>query len=220
MRCRIAIAGLLFGLTSSAAAQMPSGVKPTFSQIEIEEIIRGGQENLAAVETRREKTLSYKDSEEDSGCREGDCQNGTGFFVNENGSHYNGDHKDGVPSGFGTYVWQDGAKYSGNYSGEFVEGFPSGQGTSYYASGDKYAGEHVNGVPQGQGTYFNSKDGWIYVGDHDEGASHGQGSYYYANGQVYVGSFAYGSFNGFGTAYYPDGEVFYEGMWQDNQPAE
>ena len=52
-------------------------------------------------------------------------------------------------NGYGTYVWDDGGKYIG----ESKNNLSHGQGTLTYADVDKYVGEYKNGVQQGNGTY-------------------------------------------------------------------
>lgn len=61
------------------------------------------------------------------GCVQGDCQNG-----------------------FGRYIFNDGAKYTG----PFRNGLPHGRGTVIYANGERYEGFFAKGSFDGQGTYF------------------------------------------------------------------
>lgn len=61
------------------------------------------------------------------GCVQGDCQNG-----------------------FGKYVFNDGAKYTG----PFRNGFPEGKGTVIYPNGERYEGFMSKGAFEGTGTYF------------------------------------------------------------------
>ncbi len=62
-----------------------------------------------------------------SGCMQGDCQNG-----------------------FGSYIFNDGAKYTG----PFRNGLPEGRGTVVYPSGERYEGFLSKGTFEGMGTYF------------------------------------------------------------------
>ena len=57
-------------------------------------------------------------------------------------------------NGYGTYVWDDGTKYVG----ESKDNLLNGQGTMIWANGKKYVGEFKNNSANGQGTY-NYPDG-------------------------------------------------------------
>jgi len=62
------------------------------------------------------------------GCIEGNCKNGIGTFIYEEGA--------------------------AKYMGEFKDQFPHGTGTCYYANGEKYEGEWNQGSFSGNGTLF------------------------------------------------------------------
>jgi len=64
------------------------------------------------------------------------------------GDKYEGEFKDGLYHGQGTFTYGNGDKYVG----EFKDGLYHGQGTFTFATGDKYEGEYKNGLPDGQGT--------------------------------------------------------------------
>ena len=63
-------------------------------------------------------------------------------------------------NGYGTYVWDDGDMYVG----ESVNNVAHGQGAFTYANGEKYIGEYINNERHGQGT-FTWPDGEKYVGE-------------------------------------------------------
>ena len=64
-------------------------------------------------------------------CMKGDCENGYGTYVWENGDIYVGEHKDGIRYGQGTTTFADGTTYVGEYKNDVRDG----QGTYTYASG-------------------------------------------------------------------------------------
>ena len=92
---------------------------------------------------------------------------------------YEGDFKDGVAEGRGSYTWPNGDVYEGDYKAGVKEGW----GRHTTAAGDVYEGEWRAGVKQGQGkqTWVN---GDVYEGNYSGGVRSGQGTYTYANGRV------------------------------------
>ena len=60
---------------------------------------------------------------------------------------YTGKCKKGLADGKGVSLGTD------KYDGQFKEGFPSGKGTYTWANGDVYAGEWKNGLRSGEGDY-------------------------------------------------------------------
>src|SRR5262249_38915941 len=75
-------------------------------------------------------------------CVFGDCANGTGKFVYNDGGAYEGAFKDGFRNGNGTYVWPGKDRYVGNW----VNGSQDGQGAYYTPDGKlEYAGLWAGG---------------------------------------------------------------------------
>ena len=64
------------------------------------------------------------------------------------GDTYEGEWKNDVIHGQGTYTFANGEKYVGN----FKDGKRHGQGTYTFASGEKYVGNYKDGLKHGQGT--------------------------------------------------------------------
>ena len=62
------------------------------------------------------------------GCQQGDCSDGSGTYVYENGV--------------------------AKYQGEFVDGLPHGEGTCYYNNGERYEGEWAYGSFDGEGVLY------------------------------------------------------------------
>lgn len=109
-----------------------------------------------------------------------------------------------------TVVYGDGGKYEG----ELKDGLKHGVGTYYFANGDKYTGEFAGDLRHGKGSYSYAT-GARYEGEFKEGQRSGSGIYYYPNGDVFQGSFAGGLMNGSGFYTYSGG-VRVQGVWKDD----
>ena len=116
------------------------------------------------------------------GCISGDCANGYGTYVWDNGNKYVGENKDNLAHGQGTLTFGSGDKYVGEFKGDNF----NGQGTLTYTNGNKYVGEFKDMDFNGQGTFtFGEGSEWYgdkYVGGFKIGERHGQGTYSYADG--------------------------------------
>ena len=111
----------------------------------------------------------------------------TGEKINyANGDRYVGEILDGIPHGYGTYIFANGNKYVGN----FKDGKSHGYGTLTYGKGEwegeKYVGNFKDGNMHGYGTYIHA-NGSKYVGEHSLGERHGQGTFTWNNGNKLVG---------------------------------
>jgi hypothetical protein len=115
---------------------------------------------------------------------------------------YSGDVSNGLPDGKGRWTHRDGAQYDG----EFKDGVMSGSGTFIF-KGTKYIGEMEDNVMHGWGRYSDqdSQDSFVYVGEFKEGKFQGWGTYTYADGGKYVGEFSDDDFNGIGYHDFADG---------------
>ncbi len=80
-------------------------------------------------------------------CIEGDCINGKGVFVSDDGIKYEGSFKDGKPHGSGVLYMKNG----GIYRGEFKNGLPDGEGEMIYPDGKTFQGKFKEGNPYGKG---------------------------------------------------------------------
>ncbi len=82
-----------------------------------------------------------------NGCIKGDCHNGHGTFVLDDGSQYSGEWRDGLMHGQGTKTWANGAKYVGEWKDDNM----NGQGTYTWANGNQSSGEWKDGkmLPKG-----------------------------------------------------------------------
>jgi hypothetical protein len=163
-----------------------------------------------------------------SGCVYGDCTDGYGTYVFDDGSRYTGNFKKGLLHGEGTYTTAKAERYTG----AFANGKYNGYGTYYYNDGRVQQGNWLDNIFQGDvkakttgcisgdcvngtGTYVYS-EGHKYVGRFKNGELNGQGSFFFANGDKYVGEFVQSKFNGIGTYTYATGKVE-SGKWSNNQ---
>ena len=96
-----------------------------------------------------------------TGCISGDCANGTGTYIWENGDRYEGGWSNSLCHGHGTYYYQsDGSRFTGQWSNHNRVG----QGTLWFGNGDVYEGEFKRNVPSGKGTYTYA-DGTVENGE-------------------------------------------------------
>lgn len=124
-----------------------------------------------------------------AGCVKGDCMNGYGVFIYDDGARYEGDFLAGKPHGRGILQFANGNKYLGHW----VDSFREGEGRLVFAEGHEYRGSFLRNV------------------------FHGFGVMTYANGDRYEGEFQNGRFHGQGTMYYADGSRL-ESRWEQGVP--
>lgn len=164
-----------------------------------------------------------------SGCIQGDCNNGYGVYSYADGSRYEGHFRSGQPHGKGTFFYPNGDKHTG----EFAYGLAHGQGERLYTDGKRLDGQWLEGgyvqppsrhnttgcqngnCINGFGTYI-FKQGDHYEGSFTNGLPHGNGIVNYANGDRYEGSMINGSFGGYGTYYESNGAI-YQGHWENGK---
>lgn len=96
------------------------------------------------------KSNKFSHKYEDLGCLEGDCYQGFGIYVWNDGSRYEGNFKNGERNGEGIYYYPKGAKFVGNQ----LRGKRHGWGTYHYPSGSKYVGEWKQEVREGKGSIY------------------------------------------------------------------
>ena len=144
-------------------------------------------------------------------CASGNCMNGYGSYLYDNGAVYMGEFKDGDMMGHGIYFYEDGEKYIGNFKyGEY-----EGEGASIKPDGTKYIGEFSDGEFNGLGRLYFS-NGKKYTGHFVEGVKEGYGIFEFTNGQKYMGYFSGDSYNGKGKMIFSNGAV-YSGDFVDNK---
>ena len=162
--------------------------------------------------------------------------NGVSKFF-ENGDHYIGDMKFGLPDGNGTLnTIMDGMGYT--YVGEFKRGKKNGRGNlsskdnkynydggwkddkkygigTLFDNGDKYTGDFVDDKYNGNGTLC-GKNGEIYECEFRDGKPHGLGRVTLVNGDIYIGNFENGKICDQVSIKYKNGES-YDGYYKDNK---
>ncbi|MCF6129559.1 PDZ domain-containing protein [Flavobacterium sp. AS60] len=128
-------------------------------------------------------------------CLEGNCTNGTGTFIDANGT---------------------------TYKGPFKNKKKEGRGESVGVNGDSYVGDWKNDKREGKGTYISKLDpnhivstGWSYTGDWKEDAMTGKGKMTY-NGGFYEGDMLNNLKSGQGKLVTADKTV-YEGNWNNDK---
>lgn len=152
-------------------------------------------------------------------CISGNCEDGYGVYIDDNGNRYSGFFKDGNYNGQGTLIFNGGDVYKGNFKDD---GF-SGKGTYIWGdSGEKYFGHWENGKRQGIGTVSSddgttSTDIWIdddiseneiSSGCVNGDCQTGYGVYVYKDGATYEGYWKKGWFWGEGVYRGADGSVY------------
>lgn len=80
-----------------------------------------------------------------TGCISGDCSQGTGTFIWENGDSYSGAWINGSRTGYGIYSWSSGAYYKGEFKDNLLHGY----GSYYDGSGNNMIGWFVENNYQG-----------------------------------------------------------------------
>ena len=186
------------------------------------------EDSTFVIEEEAEKNLSISvnNSEEkkktdnklnDPKCLSGDCDNGYGTLVFDNGDKYIGNFKKGKFHGKGNFTYGKGSNKGDQYIGEFKNDIESGKGTYTWANGDKYSGTFENGMPHGKGTYDYGEgpnEGDQYVGEFKEGLKAVFGTYTWANGVKYTGEFKNDRITGYGEKKLTYGVL--KGIWKNN----
>jgi len=126
--------------------------------------------------------------------------------------YYEGEVKNGLRHGQGTYTFADGKKYIG----QFKDDEYSGSGTLIQSDGSRYVGQFKDDQFNGPGSYT-WPDFAKYTGQFRNGGFHGQGTYTWPDGKKYVGEWKENRKNGFGVLYFASGVVEKQGIFKDDQ---
>jgi hypothetical protein len=136
-----------------------------------------------------------------------DKYDGYGVLTDE-GGQYQGEWREGLKDGFGTFKLQSGDEYEGSYS----LNRRSGYGVMRYVSGDRYEGNWSKDAYHGEGTLY-SKDGRVYAGWYSEGRGSSYGHFTTPDRHIYQGELSCGRFHGNGRLFYADLTLRYDGSW-------
>ncbi|KPA12677.1 hypothetical protein MHK_007119 [Candidatus Magnetomorum sp. HK-1] len=102
----------------------------------------------------------------------------------KDGTEYIGETSNGIPNGYGKFIWPDGDKYEGHIK----DGKSEGNGTYWKKNGIKFQGIFKNGQLNGDGILI-YPDGLSYEGNFKNGIPHGHGTMLYTNGTKFIGEF-------------------------------
>lgn len=142
--------------------------------------------------------------------------NGAGIFTSLRGDRYEGDWEQGEKHGNGRYVYPDGSSYSGSFEANKKHGF----GIFTWEDGTEYRGHWNEGEPHGEGELVLT-DGQRLEGQYENGiVVDGSGIFIYENGDRYVGQWRDGERNGNGILFNVEGDIMFAGAWQDDEPTE
>ena len=149
--------------------------------------------------------------------------------VYEDNTRYEGQKRNNMRNGTGTYVFQNGYVYKGNWKDDEMHGF----GTMYVNGKVLYEGEWRNNHFHGRGLLYNLERQealnqscasnldhihltWDrYEGEFYHGMRHGSGTLFYSNGDFFFGDFKNGTIHGKGS-YTKPGVYKVAAVWENN----
>ena len=131
-------------------------------------------------------------------------------YIFEDGE-YEGEIKEGLPHGKGSYKYKNGDEYVG----EFKNGYFDGNGEHTTKKGEKYSGQFKKGKREGNGI-CKRLNGEEYCGYWKDNKKDGKGKYIFSNGDFYQGEFKEDMFHGQGTLFYSSGNKTI-GTWKNNK---
>lgn len=144
-----------------------------------------------------------------AGCVTGDCDDGYGRYVFDNGDMYEGQWSDGEYSGYGVYVWANGSAHGGVWKNNKRDGLAT------VVSSDKQfvAWEWSDDQPS---NFFMIVEDEVEEGCVEGDCENGYGTRKYGNG-MYSGHFKDGRRSGFGTYTFNEGGNKFSGSWINGQ---
>jgi hypothetical protein len=189
--------------------------------------IKNSPDTIQLVVTRQGKKMEFKLTKADRStylniCLEGNCINGKGTFVTEEGNTYTGLFKNGKREGIGKLTSPLGSLYEGDwknnmrdgkgnyigntnpgiinvsaftYVGDWKKDSMTGKGVITYFGGSYYVGEVYQNYRQGQGKLV-LLDSSSYDGFWQLDKQHGKGVQVKANGDKLTGNFVNGRLEG------------------------
>jgi hypothetical protein len=126
--------------------------------------------DMSATDPEEESARSLAKSSGKKGCIKGDCVNGFGVYVYENGDIYTGNFRDDLREGDGSFLYENGEVFKGQYAKDLR----NGKGIYKFKNGDNFAGEFIKGEIADSGIYT-FKDGKVLNGNFENNGSSGSG---------------------------------------------
>ena len=168
-------------------------------------------------------------SKKDWVCVEGNCLNGIGKRVWEDGGYEKGTWRNGRLNGKGEQFFGKTSDFAGDtYYGEFKEDNYEGKGTYLDVSiGATYIGDFKDSKPNGFGIItFDSNSKFAnqyYKGEWKKGGKNGYGTELFgtkgkSRNDKYIGQWKDDKMDGTGKYFYWSNGTSYEGQWQNNLP--
>ena len=146
------------------------------------------------------REVTYSDGSIYRGAMRGIQLHGKGEYTSK-AFKYEGEFKEGLKQGQGTYEWDSGLRYEG----EFDADRPNGKGKFLFPNGDVYEGDVKAGVVAGRGIYV-TKGGDRIEGSFADGRANGSGIYRFASGDRYEGDMVAGEPRGKGRYFTKSGD--------------
>lgn len=151
-------------------------------------------------------------------CLSGNCAQGSGIMIYNNGTRYIGDFRNSLREGWGSCVFADGSKYEGSW----INDRPDGAGIKTFADGKILKGYWKRGNFDREDANLSFDQNYAsgqYKSDCISGdCINGNGVFLYPNGDIYVGDFKQGKRHGVGVCYYANRSE-YRGVWAADQPS-
>ena len=157
------------------------------------------------------REVTYSDGSIYRGAMRGIQLHGKGEYTSK-AFKYQGEFKEGLKQGEGTYEWDSGLRYEG----EFDADRPNGKGKFRFPNGDTYEGDVKAGVVAGRGIYV-TKGGDRIEGSFADGRANGSGIYRFASGDRYEGEMVAGEPRGKGRYFSKSGDRI-EGQFVGGRP--
>eukprot|EP00986_Skeletonema_menzelii_P012298 scaffold6723_cov73-Skeletonema_menzelii.AAC.1 len=146
----------------------------------------------------------------EGGLDDNEKPHGRGKWMCSNGT-YEGEWKNGLRNGVGTFKWTSGS----SYEGEWKDNKKHGRGTYKWSDGRSYEGEWKDNNFHGKGIEKNSDGSVLYDGEWKDDMFHGKGTYNYENGDIYTGEWHADKMHGDGVMTYANQDI-YDGQWKND----
>ena len=130
---------------------------------------------------------------------------------------YEGDFKDGLREGVGTYTYFKEEGPQNKYEGEWLQNKKHGIGKMIYGGVGEYFGRFENGKRHGEGVFKYKKNGNVYSGSWKYGVKHGHGEFIFEKTKMKIaGEWENGKILK-GKWIFPNG-TYFEGPFVNNFP--